>query len=579
MAACARWMNYINPNDDPSLPKFSDIRDTTRRFVILLAVLGLLALVGLLGGKPVYRWFKTQRALSMVEQGEAAIANGDWDTTGRMVQTSLKLAPNSPEVLRLAARYCTQKTLAQGLNYWQSVEAMTGLTLDDQYDYARLSLSLGRTDLSANLLTALIVTNQSDPKVLRLVTMHSTAVGNLPDAVRSARAWLRAATTDPDAELTLGGLLFGSAEPQERREGRGLLWGLALGGSQHRWIAVETLAASPELSRGENQVLLNLVENNTNQLATAFALRVKLHPDRKAELIDQMIAEVVADGSPRQLAVAAAWLADNGEIRRVLDVLPLKVAEKQPTLMTARLQALMELGEMEEVKRFLEMDTSKVETFLLHCLRAYAAQQENKPQLVAGHFESALAAADRQPARLRFVAGYAERIGQPQAAIAAYRRLMNWPPATVDAGKRILQLATQLNDTRAVRDTIRQLAAFMPGERGIAMSNAYLGALLNDVTARSKADLLRFADREPMDPELAFVLAFVEWRLGEAPQALSRLESLKPEWLRAEPRRQVVYAAVLGANDQREAARRLARTVEVTTLRPEEVELVKQWRE
>ena len=62
-------MNYINPKDDQVTPQFADIRDTSRRFVILLGALAVLALVGLLGARPAYRWFKNQRALAMVAQG------------------------------------------------------------------------------------------------------------------------------------------------------------------------------------------------------------------------------------------------------------------------------------------------------------------------------------------------------------------------------------------------------------------------------------------------------------------------------------------------------------------------------
>lgn len=157
--------------------------------------------------------------------------------------------------------------------------------------------------------------------------------------------------------------------------------------------AVEKLAASPELSQGENLVLLKQIENRPDQLVTSYVLRIKLNPNQMAELVNSMVKAVVEDGSVAQLAAAASWLADNKQTARVLDVLPMKLAEKNPVLMTGRLQALLELGELAEVKRFLELDTSKVEAFMLHCLRAYSAMKEGKPQLMAGHFENALAAA------------------------------------------------------------------------------------------------------------------------------------------------------------------------------------------
>ena len=140
-------MNYIDPKDDRSSHQYADIRETSRRFVILLVALAVIALIGGFGAKPAYRWFKAQRALSMVAQGEAAAATNDWTQVGRVVQTTLRLAPEELRVLRLAARYCTETRTPAGLNYWQMVQAKAGLTLDEQYHYARLAVDMGRTDL------------------------------------------------------------------------------------------------------------------------------------------------------------------------------------------------------------------------------------------------------------------------------------------------------------------------------------------------------------------------------------------------------------------------------------------------
>lgn len=572
-------MNYINPKDDQVGPQFADIRETSRRFFVLLGALAVLALVGLVGARPAYRWFKGQRALAMVTQGEAAAATNDWPQVGRVVQTTLRLAPEEIRVLRLAARYSSHERLAAGLNYWQMVQAKESLSLDDQYDYASLAVDLGRTDLSAQLLQQLVATNQIDPKVLRLVVIHSQAVGSINEAINAARRWVSEAPGNEEAENALANLLFGRPNPAERREGRGLLWGLALGKSRFNTNAVEKLAASPELSQGENLVLLKQIENRADQLVTSYILRIKLNPDQKADLVNSMVKAVLEDGSVPQLAAAASWLADNKQVPRVLDVLPIKLAEKNPALMTGRLQALLEIGEIAEVKRFLELDTSKVEAFMLHCLRAYAAQKEGKPQLMAGHFENALSAAGSVPSRLRFVAGYAERIGQPVAAISAYKRLMSWPPATLDSAQNILRLATALNDTRTLRESTSQLANYLPGDRGVAILDAYLSALLQDTSARAKANLLRLLGDNPKETDATLALALIELRTGEAQAALARLEKMPAAWVQATPQNTAVYTAVLGANEQREAARRLARNLDVAKLRPEELDLIKEFRQ
>jgi hypothetical protein len=198
---------------------------------------------------------------------------------------------------------------------------------------------------------------------------------------------------------------------------------------------------------------------------------------------------------------------------------------------------------------------------------------------MAGHFENALAAAGGVPSRLRFVAGYAERIGQPTAAISAYKRLMSWPPATLDSAQNILRLASALNDTRTLRESTSQLSSYLPGDRGVAILDAYLGALLQDTSARAKANILRLLGDNPKESDATLALALIELRLGETQAALARLEKMPPSWVQSTPQNAAVYAAVLGANEQREAARRLARGVDVSKLRPEEAELIKEFRQ
>lgn len=570
-------MKDWHPENDPSLPKFDDFRDTSRRFVILLVALLVLGLAGYFAARPVYRWFKTKRAVALVEQGNQAMQQADWDEVSRVVQTTLQLAPANEHVLRLAARYCSQGNLVEGLHFWQQLKARNMATLEDDVAFARLALAVGRTDLITPLLETLRDTQPNDRRVLGLLIQLQRQKGSPAEALQTARAWLERSPGDSEAELTLGGLLLGSGLMADRREGRGLLWGIALGDSAFRWEAAQLLAKSAELTSGELRVLLKQVQDQPDRQPLRYTLWLRLEPERRAEIVNQFVQESLAEGSLRRLAQAAAWLAEHEEVARVPEVLPKDKVEKHPPLLTARLQALIETGNLEEVQPYLEMERPPVEEYMMHCLQALAAQEAGKPQLIAGHFEQAISACGNRPGPLRFVGGYAERIAQPQAAIAAYRRLMAWPAATVEAARRILPLASGLNDTPLVRETLMQLAAFMPGDENVALAAAYFAGVMNEVTADTKSRLLKLLGEKPANPDADLVLALLELRLGDNGRALTRLESRNAEWLRGDPRRQVVYVAVLGANRQREAARQIARQIDTGRLKPEEKLLISEW--
>ncbi|HTH49925.1 MAG TPA: hypothetical protein VMB21_20600, partial [Candidatus Limnocylindria bacterium] len=465
---------------DKPLPSAAEFKDTSKRFVWLLAVLLVLGLTGFFLARPVYKVIKTRRALGMVEATEANLKAGNWDEALRSVKVMLELAPTEPKIIRLAAQYCTQRSMGDGINYWQMLIGKPGATREDLLSYLELCLNFNRTDIVVPQLESLLRTSPNDPAFLRLYVRALQASAPPEVARLAARRWLNTEPGDEEAQLALGAMLSGSSREQERAEGRRLLWGLAVGQGQYHQEAVDALLPSPELTSAECKVLLNTIADRPGRQIAVLNLRLKLEPGRRAELADELARSAKAAGTPAALAQAASWFADHGEVDRVLDLLPEDKVGKDPVLLTARLQALLEKDRLAEVQPYLEMENPPVEPYLLHCLRALTAQKSGHPQVVLGHFQSALAACTNNPAKLQFVAGYAERVGEPRAAVAAYERMMVWPPLTFTAGREILRLLSPLDDTKSSREILRRLEQFMPGDESILLASTYFGFLLGE---------------------------------------------------------------------------------------------------
>lgn len=563
---------------DESLPEAAEFKDTSKKFVWLLAILLVLGLAGFFAARPVYKIVKTKRALSLAAQVEANMKAGQWDEALQGLRVILELAPTQPKVLRLAAEYCTSRASADGINYWQMLLATPEGTRADLLAYLDLCLNFNRTDIAVPQLESLLATNRDDPELLRLYvrSLHASAAPSL--AIQAARHWLEIRPADDEAQFTLGMLLPSSATNSETwPEGRSLLWSLAVGQGRFHESAVDALVQNADLTPAECQVLLKSFKDRADRRLTVLKLKVRIEPSRRAELVNAFVQSAKASGTPEALAEAATWFADAGEIDRVLEILPEEKAGKIPVLLTARLQALLEKNRLTEVQPYLEMENPPVEIYMLHCLQALAAQKAGRPQLVLGHFESALAACTNQPAKLHFVAGYAERIGQPRAAVAAYERLMRWPPLTLTAGKEIMRLLGPLDDAKASREVLRRLEQFLPGDESLFLASAYFGFLLREHLPNARATLAQNVKDHPANALYRTVLALGELQEGNAPKALSLVEGIEVDWTQAEPRMKAIYAAVLGANQQREAARQMARRIDLTALRSEEKELIKEW--
>lgn len=118
----------------------------------------------------------------------------------------------------------------------------------------------------------------------------------------------------------------------------------------------------------------------------------------------------------------------------------------------------------------------------------------------------------------------------------------------------------------------------MPRDESLFMVATYASLLVGDTPQDLLGTLARRAEQAQDKPQLTVLRAFGELRLGRPQEALNLLESLNYDWGSAPPHWVAIYTAVLGANQQREAARSMAARIDFARLRPQEQELIRQWR-
>ena len=210
---------------DETLPSVAEFKDTSKRFVWLLAVLLVLGLIGFFSARPIYKVVKTKRALGMADEVEANLQAGKWDEAVRGLKVVLELAPTEPRIIRLAAEYCTQRSMVEGINYWQMLLSKPGSTRQDLLKYLELCLNFNRTDIVVPQLESLLATNRNDSELLRLYVRAVQASAPPAAAIQAGRIWLNNRPDDEEAQLALGTMLTGSPQAEERGEGRRLLWG------------------------------------------------------------------------------------------------------------------------------------------------------------------------------------------------------------------------------------------------------------------------------------------------------------------------------------------------------------------
>jgi len=550
-------------------------RDPSRRWVLWVLAVGLVLLVAGLAARPVYRVVKDRRAQRLLPSAQAALDTGNLSEAGKLVRVLLGLAPRRPDVLRLTARYCARTGNPDGLNYWNFLLSSPEATREDRLAAVEFALALNRLDVSLPHLRRILATNSVDREALRLVSRHFQLAGDPVAARAGAREWLRAYPTDNEAEYTLGVTLLDAPDNSTRSEGARLLWGLTAGGSAWSEAAATTLASRATLTRSESSLLLRLLGEHPETRLAAERLRLRLHPEDREAIIAGVAALAGSTSPLPEVVPVVTWLAEAGALDQAILLLPAERAVTNATLMSVRIQILLEQKKFDEVQATLGRSGAgsnqiTLAPYVAECLEAMKARQMKQDTDIGPRLENALASAGKDPRALAFVAGYAEYLGADRTAMNAHLRRLEWPPALLKSAGEALRLARKLRDEAAIHTAVRRLSEALPGDDGLKALEAYEAALLKLPPLHGRDVIAELQRANPDDLLYRSALALMNLREGHSIEALGVLEATSVDWRSADARWHAVYVAALSANQQREAARINARQIDIEPLTPSE---------
>lgn len=562
----------VEPDFD--LPEVMAHQRWFRWFLVVV----VLAVIAGFAAKPAYRAVKQRRAERLLAETETALEAKRYADVAKSLRLLQSLTPGHPRMLRIGARLCTETRQAAGLTYWNLLASVEPLSLDDYLQYLELAILYRRTDVAGQQLGAILKTNATDPRVLRLGVALLRTKPDLAGAARLARQWLAVRPEDAEAQFRLGDLLVRLTNaPPGQAEGRRLLLALAAGSGPWRDAAASSLVNDPGQTRAENENVLRLLGDRPGTETLRAELQLKLNPDARPVIVSNLVTRLRADTNDVRLARGVAWLAERQQLDAILALLSPERVKGRPRLLTARLQALLENNRENEALAVLDTGDPDLEKHLEHCLRAYSALRRNRPQEVSGHFDNAIQASTNEPIKLSFIAKYAERTGQAASALSAAQHLLRFPATQVEAGRMVLRLATQLDNLQAARDAARDLADILPGDGSVQILALYLDLLLEKTLSAGRRAELEELVKARNGPALGWAaVALARLRAGDAVSALEVFDQ-HPELAKADVRTRAVYTAVLGENRQREAARSVGRGIDLAELRTAERELVEPW--
>ncbi len=294
------------------------------------------------------------------------------------------------------------------------------------------------------------------------------------------------------------------------------------------------------------------------------------NPAAHDEIVQRAVAQYGRTEDREAFARLMAWLNEQREPARVLELLSFQRSLESAELFVSRLDALGSLGRWSEVKSSIDGKRFPLEPIIEEMYVARALAMMGDLPASENRWKRAREAAGGNADRLNMIARFAERTGAPGAAEAGYREAVARAPELRPAQEALLKFLNDSGDTAKTHEQIRAMLRIWPDDRGLQNDDAYFAALRNEAVAEAAVTAERLYREQPASLPHRTALALARLRLGQNTAALEVFQNIIiPDGV-AQPSSRVVLAAVLRANGFDLEARNEADRVPRARLKKEE---------
>jgi hypothetical protein len=566
-------------NDKPSSTRARRARARQRRAIIWSLIL-VVIVVAAMAAKFAYRHLKTWRANHIAAVAETFTRESKWSEAAEKYRAALQLDPVNYEALRGAARLATRLGRPESTDLWEEVIKKSECTAQDRQDYAELLVRLSRLKIAERFLTQLLK-SEPDAKTLSIASMYMRKLGDHVKAVEFARLATKRSPNDEKVRFQLAELLAASTSADEQNEAKQILWELAGPKHETRQAAIEALAKAPGLSDEERTRVLQMFDSLEKSAVTdtllAADLRIQLHPEQADKIYDQVIARWKG-GAPNEIVDLARWLNIHQQPERALSLGSLDQAFNNNQLLLARMDALATLQRCNDIDTLLAHPELTLDPSVLESFRARTAQEKGAALDAEVHWNHALSLANADPAKLRFVANFAQQSRANAVALKAYDQLARYPEQADFAMRQTQLLSARGDDLNVQRAAAKTTSTRKPDDPNAAAQLAYLNLLAGVDIDQSAATAKSLVEKYPDRLSYRVTVALAYLRQHDPGPALAQFKGppgAPPiEWQKTPPSWRAVYAAALRASEQEDAAREIIATIPKDKLTPEERALI-----
>jgi len=561
-----------------------------QRLLFLLRATALLVVFSLAFAAVGYWFFIGWRARDLAVKSRTNLESANYRMAWLQAESARNLRPDDTEVLRTSAIVGAAFGRKESLDAWRRLAASTELSADEQEQRARAAIRFADQAQFEEAVQALDAAGEKDVSA-RLRTASQLSRGDLDSAIEQARRGA-SFSDDPRLRLDLARLLLQryvddlAASPADGSPARMAFAEMT--------AIVNSLRNDPSLGLEALAFGLTfLLPGAETQKAWADAAMSRLEPanpsllpaatvlvDNKYGTADQLHARLraVFDAAPLdQRAGYAAWLSRHGLARESLTLITSQEAGESPKAFLARCDALGKLGNWDAVMATAETGGNVPESIrLLTRARAQYALRADPVSGATSVAEGLRAAAKEQklPAAIKA----ADEFGAAQAVGDALVDLCGDPAVAGDAFRLARERFAATGDHARMATAFTRAKTAAPGEMSVRDYARYIGLLADSNEEVDLAAVEADVASAPADPLVRVTASLAKLRAGRTEEALTSFDDITVFYDRLPPGPQAVICAVIAANDEKDRALALARSIDRSKLAPDEAALIQDLR-
>jgi hypothetical protein len=566
-------------NPDDLLRHFTRPAGWWLKYVVAVLLLSALVLVG---ARPAWRAIKDWRADRFLRQAADLLEQKQFILAFERARSALQLVPGRADALRMNARLLAIGGSETSLVLWEKLVSSGQASPDDVASFVEASVQFHRPDLVAGIVDSLRPGHSTHERTSRAAAIYLLHARRIPEALPHARDAYQGAPFNPTNALLLARLLAIEGRGPARAEARELFWRVAQTNGALRLEALRRVTSLPGATRSDRERVCDILSGMSDRDPAAAVLLaetlLKLNPARESEIVSNLVGQVRRD-DPDQLAHVVEALV---RMRRFSDALALTAAGRAKghrRLFMARYEALVGSGRNDEAYRHVLAPDVPLPPFDLDMLRVRAAERAGDLRRRDAHLRDLLRTAGDHTGRIRAVAELAEEGNtrdSTQLAVDGWKRLVHRPGEVINALRHLQKLADRSGDTWMAREYARQAARHNTADSRLQLELAYYDLLLGENVERALAEAERQAGMRTNDFFARAVAALGHLRAG-APEVAHKLigRAVLDESRAGDA--MAVLVATYGAMGFETRARELTRSLPLSRLRPEELDLIRPW--